>query len=630
MSIAIDTRRYPIGAEVLPAGGVSFRVWAPDRQRLAVVIRDRQDREHVHEMQAAGEGYFTLKVSGAGRGTRYGFRSVEQSRILIDPASRFQPEGPDGFSEVVDPGSYRWGDDDWPGVKLPGQVIYELHIGTFAPAGTWDAAAERLEELADVGLTLLELMPVNDFAGTFGWSYDGVSLFAPTRLYGRPDDFRRFVGRAHSLGIGVLLDVVYNHFGNCENCFQHFTQKYFTDRYKNEWGKAINFDGPGSQGVREFFLTNVRYWIDEFHVDGYRIDATQQFFDQSEVSILGEIAETARKTAKKPILIIAENEPQQVRMLRPITQGGHGMDAAWNDDFHHSAMVRLTGSTDGYYHDYRGHAGEFVAMAKRGYLYQGQRYPWQNKRRGSPTAGISAMRFVNYLQNHDQIANSARGERAHQLTGPGLYRAMTALMLLMPQTPLLFQGQEFCASTPFLYFNDSAGELGRKVIEGRKKFLSQFKSLATPEAQATLTDPTDRATFERSKLIPDERLKHNVWHQFHKDLLRLRREDPVFSRQDATQLDGAALTADGLLLRHFDEREGDRLVLVNFGCDLRLDPAPDPLFAPPENRHWELLWSSESPAYGGNGTPAIESEQGWFLPGEATVVLAAVGGAPTF
>ena len=561
MSVATSTRRYAIGAEPLPAGGVSFRIWAPDHSEATLMVEDLTGQQRSMSMRADGEGYFAVEDEHAKSGDRYGFGLGRQTRLLPDPASRFQPDGPEGLSELVDQQTYAWRDEAWPGVKLPGQVIYELHVGTFTSEGTWDAAARGLDELADLGITLLEVMPVNEFVGSFGWSYDGVNLFAPTRLYGRPDDFRRFVDKAHAVGVGVLLDVVYNHFGNCGNCFQQFTKRYFTDRYKNEWGEAINFDGPGSRGVREFFLTNVRYWIDEFHVDGFRIDATQQFFDESETHILTELTQAARAAAKKPILLIAENEPQNVRMVRPAERGGHGMDAVWNDDFHHSAMVRLTGSTDGYYHDYRGHASEFVAMAKRGYLYQGQRYPWQNKRRGTPTTGLSAPTFVNYLQNHDQIANSARGERAHRLTGPARYRAMTGLFLLMPQTPLIFQGQEFCASTPFLYFNDSSGEIGQSVIAGRKKFLRQFKSLATPEIQAQLIDPTERETFERCKLIPSKRQAHQQWRLLHKDLLRLRREDPVFRCQDAKQLDGSAITGDALLLRYFDEAGEDRLVI---------------------------------------------------------------------
>ncbi len=305
-----------------------------------------------------------------------------------------------------------------------GQVIYEMHIGTFTPEGTWAAATEQLPELARLGITLIELMPIAEFPGRFGWSYDGVALYAPSHLYGTPDDFRRFVDAAHALGVGVALDVVYNHFGLGECCIEEFSAAYVSSRHKNDWGKPINFDDADSGPVREFFLANIRHWVSEYHLDGVRIDATQAFDDDSPEHILGELVREARAAAgARSIVVIAESEPQDVRMLRDPAHGGFGMDMAWNDDFHHTAMVRATGRREAYYTDYRGRAQEFVAAMKWGYLFQGQRYDWQGKRRGTPVLDLPAYTFVNYLQNHDQLANSTRGQRLHELTSPGRFRA---------------------------------------------------------------------------------------------------------------------------------------------------------------------------------------------------------------
>src|ERR1700730_18382039 len=322
-------------------------------------------------------------------------------------------------------------------------------------------------------------MPVADFPGSFGCGYDGVDLFAPTRIYGTPDDFRRFVDRAHSVGIGVILDVVYNHVGPDGNYLKQFSPDYFTSRYKNEWGEAINFDGPNSGPVREFFIANAGHWIQEYHLDGLRLDATQQMFDSSRDHILAAIGRQVREVAAgRRTLIVAENEPQDAILARPPGRGGYGLDAIWDDDFHHSAMVALTGKNPAYYSDYWGTPHELVSAVKWGTLYQGQWYSWQKKRRGTPALDLESAQFVTYIQNHDQIANSGKGERCHLLTSPGRYKAMTALLLLAPQTPMLFQGQEFASSSPFLFFADHKGELRAKVAQGQGPFLQQFQDLA--------------------------------------------------------------------------------------------------------------------------------------------------------
>jgi maltooligosyltrehalose trehalohydrolase len=610
-------RRLPVGAEIHPAGGVHFRVWAPRCKSVAVLLDG-----DVRPLTAEKEGYFAALVRDARPGMRYRYRLDGGAEAFPDPASRYQPEGPHGPSQVVDPGAFRWSDRDWRGLALAGQVIYEIHIGTFTPEGTWDAAARELPRLAETGITVLEVMPVAEFPGQFGWGYDGVDLFAPTHLYGDADRMRHFVDRAHATGMAVILDVVYNHLGP-DGCYlKKYAEEYFSDRYENEWGDPINFDGERSAAVRELFVSNAGYWVDEFHVDGLRLDATQQMFDASRVNVLEEITQRVRNAGRgRATLVIAENEPQETRLVRPVERGGYGMDAVWNDDFHHAATVAATGHNAAYYSDFSGSPQELISAAKWGYLFQGQRFRWQKKRRGTPSFGLPPAAFVNYLQNHDQVANSALGLRLHQLASPGDFRAMTALMLLAPATPMLFQGQEFCASSPFLYFADHKPELAKAVRRGRADFVSQFPSVAPPEMQALLPDPGARETFERCKLDPGERERHAEAYALHCDLLRLRREDPLFSAQRAGGLDGAVLGAESFVLRYFGENGEDRLLVVNLGRDLRLEQAPEPLLAPCEGRQWRTLWSSEHPKYGGAGTAPLETEAGWHIPGHAAVAL---------
>jgi len=616
-------RRLPVGAEVQASGGVHFRVWAPRRKRVEVMLEQAVGARSAaaYELESDSVGYFSGLLLDAAPGMLYRYR-LDGEKTYPDPASRFQPEGPHGPSQIVDPAAFRWTDRDWCGVHIQGQVIYEMHVGTFTRPGTWEAAACELETLAGLGITVLEVMPVADFTGSFGWGYDGVDLYAPTRLYGTPDDFRRFVDRAHRTGLAVILDVVYNHFGPEGAYFTEFSDHYFTDRYENEWGKPINFDGKNSAPVREFIIANAGHWIDEFHVDGLRLDATQQIFDSSSPHVLEEITRAAREAAHgREIIIVAENEPQQVKLIRPPDQGGYGMDALWNDDFHHTATVAMTGRNEAYYTDYHGAPQEIVSALKWGYLYQGQRYSWQKQRRGTPAFGIRPAGFINYIQNHDQVANSGLGLRVHLLTTPGRFRAMTALMLLAPGTPMLFQGEEFASSSPFVFFADHRPKLASAVSEGRADFFTQFRSMATAEMQQLIPDPENPDTFERCKLDFNERERHADVYALHCDLLRLRKEDAAFSSQRAGAFDGAVLGSEAFLLRFFSEVSGDRLLLVNLGRDLHLDAAPEPLLAPPEGRRWEILWSSESPRYGGSGTPPVETDEGWRIPGHATVVL---------
>jgi maltooligosyltrehalose trehalohydrolase len=652
------SRAFPVGAELAPGGGVHFRVWAPDRESVEVIWSAppglaadpaATPADPVPLRRESAGGYFSGRAPAAAAGDLYRFR-LDGAGAFPDPASRFQPEGPHGPSQVVDPATFSWSDASWRGAVLAGQVLYELHVGTCTPEGTWAAAERLLPGLADLGVTTLEVMPVAEFAGRFGWGYDGVALFAPTRLYGAPDDFRRFVDRAHGLGLAVILDVVYNHFGPDGNYLKEFSPGYFTDRHANDWGEAIQFDGPPE--VRQLFVANAAYWIAEYHLDGLRLDATQDVHDSSSEHVLAAIARAARQAAAalppgRSVLLVAENEPQECRLVRPPEQGGYGLDALWSDDFHHAARVALTGRAEAYYSDYLGSPGELVAAARFGPLFQGQRYGWQKKRRGTPAAGLPRAAFVAFLENHDQVANSARGERLHALASPGCHRALTALLLLGPGTPLLFQGQESGAPEPWVFFADHRPELARAVRRGRREFLGQFPSIAG-EIARRIAAPEAPETFEMCKLEPfpppaaqapsagvpparcaaRERQRRGAALALHRDLLRLRREDAAFRLQGAAGIDGAVLGQAALVLRFYappaaaGARAQERLLLVNHGRDLPLGGPSEPLLAPPLGGRWEMLWSSEAADYGGSGAPPPEDAEGiWHVPGQAAVAL---------
>ena len=597
---------------------MEFRIWAPRSHTAAVELRTvAKGRGEILDLTSEGNGYFSGFLSAARADMHYRIRLEHGS--FPDPASRFQPDGPHGWSQAID-AQFPWTDASWRGRTPEELVIYELHLGTFTPEGTWRAAMEQLPELARIGITMIELMPVADFPGRFGWGYDGVDLFAPTRLYGTPHDARAFVDRAHQLGIMVILDVVYNHVGPDGNFLREFSPHYFSARYANEWGEPLNFDGEHSAPVREFFITNARYWIREFHFDGLRLDATQQIFDASPTHILAEISAAVRSEAgHRTVFLVGENESQHPQLVRPRDAGGCELDALWNDDFHHSAMVAATGRAEAYYSGYRGQAQEFISAAKYGFLYQGTWYRWQRRRRGRPGLDLTPRQFVHFVQNHDQIANSLRGLRLHQVTSAGRNRALTALLLLSPQIPLLFQGQEFGATSPFLYFADHDAELQEKVAAGRTRFLQQFPSIATPEGTRTLAKPGELETYQRCKIDFRERDSNRALYQLHQDLLRVRRSDRTVKAP--VRVDGAVLHENAFVLRLFGVDGDDRLLVVNLGPNLWLEPAPEPLLAPIEGRGWRLLWSSEAPEYGGGGTPPLETTANWIIPGEAAFLL---------
>jgi maltooligosyltrehalose trehalohydrolase len=619
-------RRMSSGAEV-GQQGVHFRVWAPEHKSVEVVIESPEAQGLALRQEA--DGYWSALAPDLKAGALYRFRIDGDDKLVPDPFSRYQPNGPHGASQVVDPTLFRWTDAEWKGVSIKGQVIYEMHVGTFSPSGTWAGAADKLKHLRDLGVTVLQVMPVAEFPGSFGWGYDGVDLFAPYHVYGEPDDFRRFVDEAHRLDLAVILDVVYNHFGPDGNFLDRYSSQYFSKR-ETEWGRAINYDGTGARGARTLVIDNAAYWISEYHLDGLRLDATQCIFDDSDDPLVAALTRAARAAAGgREIIIVAENEPQDARLARPADQGGLGIDAVYNEDFHHSAVVAASGRREGYYSEYRGSAQELLSAVKHGFLFQGQLYHWQKKRRGRTMRGMPRWAAASFLENHDQVANSSTGNRLWKETSPGRHRALMSLLLLGPWTPLLFQGSEWNASKPFFYFADHGGELRGLVRKGRGQFLAQFPSAASLEAQAALPDPGDTKVFESSRLPWHEigQPPHASALKLHQDLLKMRRQCPAIAAQASNGfvVDGAVLGPECLVLRFFDPNPSgkqDQLLLVNLGPTLPLVPAAEPLLAPPEGSQWQLTFSTDDRSYGGPGISHPESETtGWSIPAHAAVLM---------
>jgi maltooligosyltrehalose trehalohydrolase len=612
-------RRFAYGAEVHD-DGTDFRVFAPKRARAEVVFEPTGATLPSPSLELIQEpcGIFRGFARGIRAGTRYRLR-LDGTCLLPDPASRFQPEGPHGPSEVIDPRAFAWHDAGWKGPSRKGAVVYEMHLGTFTEEGSYRAAIRELSALRALGITLLELMPLADFPGRFGWGYDGVNLYAPTRLYGRPDDLRAFVDAAHALEMGVLLDAVYNHLGPSGNYLREFSDDYFTTRHTTAWGEALDF--AYSPNARAFFADNGAYWIDEFHLDGLRLDATQAIHDDSPVHIVQEIALRARaKAGDRTTLFFAETETRSASLVRSLDEGGLGLDALWNDDFHHVARVVATGRREAYYAPYRGSAQELVSAMTRGFLFQGQRGAEDTPMRGEPASDLPHAAFTHFLENHDHVATSARGARLHQLSRPSVYRALVALLLLGPATPLLFQGQEFNASSPFVYFADLEPELSHKVAEGRRRFLATFSSLSSDEVQARLPEPGALTTFLQCKLDHSERSRNADTISLYTDLLRLRRSDPVFSAADSLRIEGATLGPRALVLRYSDRSGEARLLVASLDDALDASALAEPLLAPPAGASWERLLSTEDLAYGGEGSPPAKA--GLVLPCAAALVFA--------
>lgn len=596
--------------------GTQFVLWAPDKNRAVVEIEGVGS----FPLSADDDGYFHAVVSDVGVGARYKFR-LDDSPAMPDLASRWQPDGSDGHSVVVSE-AFEWTDGLWEGPEPLDQVIYELHVGTFTSQGTWNAAREKLPHLRDLGVTVIQVMPIGCFKGAFGWGYDTTLPYAPYAPYGTPNELRAFIDAAHGLGIAVILDVVYNHAG-MGDYYRAYSEHFFTQSHGNEWGSGFNYDGEKSRGVRDFMIANAAHWVREFHFDGLRIDAAQAMIDDSETHIIAEVTEAARAAAEpRRAYIVVENQPQERRMIASPDEGGYGLDGMYSDDFQHAVRVAATGHNDFYYRDYLGSPQEIVSALKYGFLYQGQRSDMRDQAYGTYNLDTPAEHFVHFLENHDQVANSAKGWRLAKLMSLARLRAITPLLLLGPQTPCLFQGQEFGSTKPFLYFAGRTGEEAEAVAEGRKKGLMDFPSVTDPEMLANLARPDDPKTFATSTLDWSELSSNSDLMALHRDLLVLRKSQPAFSQESVRRVDGAVIGEGAFVLRFLlADPSQHRLLLSNLGRDLHMAVTPEPLLAPPDGCRWVLEWSSEHPQYGGAGRRPVEPEKFWILPSDCTLVL---------
>jgi maltooligosyltrehalose trehalohydrolase len=608
--------RLPLGANVVE-GGVECRVWAPSSQRVDVIVYG-PDAEAVHPLEVQADGWFGGTVQGIGAGARYKYR-LDERDAFPDPASRSQPDGVHEASEVVDPSTFAWTDDGWRGVPREEMSIYELHVGTATEAGTFDGLIERLDDIAELGVTAVEPMPLAEFPGARNWGYDGVYLYAPDSAYGGAEGFRHFVNAAHARGLAVVLDVVYNHLGPEGNYLYAVTGgKYFTGRHCTPWGDAIDYANPA---VREFAIQNAIHWALEYHVDGLRLDATHAILDDSPRHVLREMQERVRAALPpdRHFVFIAEDERNDERV---VLSEGHGLDGVWADDLHHQLRRHLAGDHEAYFADYTGSVDDIVRTLRQGWFYEGQVSQNHGAPRGTPADGLPPAAFVHCIQNHDQVGNRPFGDRLTETVPLPAYRAASALLLLSPYTPLLWMGQEWAASTPFQYFTDHPEELGKLVTEGRRREFGKFSAFQAAETRERIPDPQSPETFRRSRLRWDERERkpHAGVLALYRELLRLRREHPALRRRDRDSFAVGALGEHALALRRTGDGGRALLLVVSLNGPLEAD-----LVAHAETAgRWTLLLSSEEARFGGetDGSLATLSPDGRLqLRGTGAVVL---------
>jgi maltooligosyltrehalose trehalohydrolase len=582
--------RLTHGASVEPDGRIRFSVWAPRVQQIEVelvatnrripLVRGEQGVHHALAVDVpVGSDYFLV---------------LERERRRPDPVSRHQPSGVHGPTRIVDPAAFRWSDRDWKGVALEELLIYELHVGTFTPEGTFDAAIERLDHLGRLGVTAIELMPVAEFPGERNWGYDGVHPYAPQSSYGGPEGLKRLIDACHAAGLAVILDVVYNHIGPEGNYLPELAA-YFSDRYRTPWGEALNFDTADSDPVRRYFIENALYWLTEFHVDGLRLDAIHAIYDFSAEHVLAELSEQFQQQAKRlgrRAWLIAESDLNDTRVTRPASEGGFALDAQWSDDFHHSLFSALTGARHGYFADF-GALGQIAKALREGFVYDGQHSRFRRRRHGSSARSRPGRELVVFAQNHDQIANASHGHRISQRASPAAQRLATVVLLCAPNLILLFQGQEWGETAPFHYFTShSDPALAREVSEGRKREFVDFG------ASADFRDPQSVATFLESRLDWDKlgSAEHAALLRLHQRMIELRKSTPALSshRKDLTRcrFDDQERW---LVLERSDGRGSRVLVLANFDQQSRAVPLP------PE-ASLTLLLSTSDPAFWAGAT----------------------------
>ena len=573
-----------LGANYLGEQQCEFLVWAPWAEQLELQLLGPESRNL--SMRPTGQGYWQLLADAIPPETDYRFR-IDDAIDRPDPSSHLQPFGVHGASRVVDHAAFAWSDQDWRGLPLAELVLYELHVGTFSPAGTFDAIIPRLAELKELGVTAIELMPVAQFPGKRNWGYDGTCPFAVQDSYGGPDGLKRLVDACHGQGLAVVLDVVYNHLGPEGNYLRDFGP-YFTDRYRTPWGEAINFDGAGSDGVRRYFIENALHWLERYHIDALRLDAVHAIYDFSAKPFLQELAEVMEALAERSdrhCLLIAESDLNDVRLIRPPEQGGFGLAAQWNDDFHHALHALLTEESQAYYADF-GAADDLAKAFRDGFVYAWRYSAYRQRRHGSSSADRPGRQLVVFSQNHDQVGNRPVGERLITLAGFEAAKLAAASVLFAPAVPLIFMGEEYGEEAPFLYFVDFEDtQLQEAVRRGRRE---EFRGFDWPEAPP---DPQAETTFRRSQLNWTKRQtgQHAVLHEFYRRLLRLRRQEPALANLDKQATQTEVLPNGKLLLlsRHADDCRLQ--ILLNFNREATSVP-----LAMQSGRWRKLLDSADS------------------------------------
>ncbi|MGA8659268.1 MAG: malto-oligosyltrehalose trehalohydrolase [Chthoniobacterales bacterium] len=603
----MQNRVFSQGAEIT-GSGVSYRTWAPQKNSVSVVVFDAEGRE-LRELALKREpdGYSSVLDPESVPGTLYKYRL--DGHAFPDPASRFQPYGVHGPSLVVDASAFIWTDQNWRRPVLHDLVIYELHVGTFTPEGTFRAIIEKFDHLHDLGVNTIELMPIADFPGRWNWGYDGVCAYAPSRAYGQPDDLRFLVDAAHRAGFALILDVVYNHFGPDGNYFGAYSERYFNKNHHTPWGAAFNVDSEDSLPVRRNFVENAIYWITDFHVDGFRLDATHAILDDSPKHLVQEIAEQVQERGG---LVICEDPRNERKIVLPRDQDGYGCDAVWADDFHHVVRVQMTKENEGYLGYFHGTIEELLQTLREGWLFTGQLQK-DGIPRGTLGADLAPEHFVHCISNHDQVGNRAFGDRLNQMVSPASYRAASGLLLVSPYTPMLFMGQEWAASSPFCYFTDHEPQLGRNITKGRRKEFAQFSEFRDPNQRRRIPDPQAESTFRKSKLHWRE-LKNAASSsilRLYRDFLRFRFQRLQVRRRGTWVVDQVA---DSTIAIRYSPPEAPGLLIL-----AQLVPAQTVLSLDRDilrlggDLTWALALSSNAPDYGGERQANFDPEKKQFL-----------------
>jgi maltooligosyltrehalose trehalohydrolase len=595
MATAVAAEQLGLGA-TLTGAGTRFRAIAPPGSELTLVIHDGA-AAGTYPLQATDLQIRERTVAAARAGDRYSYR-INGGEPRPDLASRFQPEGVHGPSQIVDPSRFDWTDANWGGRTAADLIVYELHVGTFSPEGTFAGTTARLGALRDLGITAVELMPVADFAGERNWGYDGVCLYAPSRAYGHPDDLRRLVDRAHQLGMMVMLDVVYNHLGPEGAYLPQFYPPYFTERHCTPWGRALNLDDDGSEIVRALIVDNVRHWVREYHVDGLRLDATHALIEDNAGAIVREIVSAARAASPRPVFIHAEDHRNLAPMIEDPAEGGWGLDGVWADDFHHVVRRLLAGDEHSYYSDFQGTTDELARTIRQGWLFTGQQSVHKRENRGTDPSRVPMRRFVVCLQNHDQVGNRAMGDRLQESISPAEWRAASAVLLTSPMTPLLFMGQEWSASTPFQYFTDLEPGLGRLVTEGRRREFAEFPEFSIEEARVRIPDPQSPSTYGNSHLDWAETREpaHAAVLALYRALLALRLDHPALGASDLTAGDAEAPDEGSVVIRRAEQGQVFWVAARLKGSGA-VDLSPIAEARPDESGEWVLVLSTEEPLY---------------------------------